>query len=161
MNWKLLVKIRKWRVSISFPFHSGQPFKLWCSDRAVIVPSRASVLQADDDNNESRSYRDHRDHHHYNSPLGQTVPMWTCLDISEQNEDDGRPLLPIFMALDDANAAVTEAVKTDGGKLDDFEVVCLTLSGAIEQLATVPEESPSFHFIPPSTSMQYIEDYLD
>lgn len=89
--------------------------------------------------------------------------MWTCLEISEQCEETGKPLLPIFMALDDANIAVTEAVRAlaDGGKLDDFDVVCLSLSGAIEQLATVPEESPSFHFIPPSTPMEYIEEHLE
>jgi hypothetical protein len=87
--------------------------------------------------------------------------MWTCLEISEQCEETGKPLLPILMALDDANTAITEAVRADGGKLDDFDVVCLSLSGAIEQLATVPEESPSFHFIPPSTPMEYIEEHLE
>ena len=83
--------------------------------------------------------------------------MWACLEISEEM-DNGKPRLPIFMDLEDANAAVKEAVGTHGGKQDELEVVCLSLSGAIEQLATVPEESPSFHFIPPSSSIKYVEE---
>lgn len=127
------------------PFPLGTAFQLWCKDQAVIVPSRASILQAGAPPG--------------TSPIGQKVPMWACLEISEEQEDGKPPKLPIFMALDDANDAVLEAVGADGGKLDDFEVVCLSLSGAIEQLVTIPEESPSFHFIPPSTSMQYIEEF--
>ena len=133
------------------PFPLGTAFKMWVGDSAVIVPSRASILQAGQGESGASSASN-------SSPIGQQVPMWTCLEISEEDEETGRPLLPIFMALDDANAAVTEAVRTDGGKLDDFEVVCLSLNGAIEQLVTVPEETPSFHFIPPSTSMDYIEE---
>mmetsp|Transcript_15675 Transcript_15675/g.27238 ORF Transcript_15675/g.27238 Transcript_15675/m.27238 type:complete len:279 (+) Transcript_15675:184-1020(+) len=126
------------------PFPLGTAFKLWCTDKAVIVPSKASIAQAGAPPG--------------TSPIGQKVPMWACLDISEQL-DDGKPRLPIFMDLNDANEAVREAVGADGGKVDDFEVVCLSLSGAIEQLATVPEESPSFHFIPPTSSMKYVEKY--
>lgn len=126
------------------PFPLGTAFRLWCTDQAVIVPSKASIRQAGAPPG--------------TDPVGQTVPMWACLEISEEM-DDGKPRLPIFMDLEDANAAVMEALGADGGKLDDFEVVCLSLSGAIEQLATVPEESPSFHFIPPSSSMKYIEEY--
>jgi hypothetical protein len=125
------------------PFPLGTAFKLWCTDQAVIVPSQSSIQQAGAPPG--------------TNPIGQTVPMWACLEISEEMED-GKPRLPIFMDLEDANAAVMEAVGADGGKMDDFEVVCLSLSGAIEQLATVPEESPSFHFIPPTSSMKYIEE---
>ena len=126
------------------PFPLGTAFKLWCEDQAVIVPSKASITQAGAPPG--------------TSAVGQKVPMWACLEISEEGED-GKARLPIFMDLNDANAAVSEAVGSDGGKLDEFEVVCLSLSGAIEQLATVPEESPSFHFIPPTSSMKYIEEY--
>jgi hypothetical protein len=126
------------------PFPLGTAFKLWCQDQAVIVPSKASIKQAGAPPG--------------TSPVGQKVPMWACLEISEEGED-GKPKLPIFMDLNDANDAVSEALGADGGKLDEFEVVCLSLSGAIEQLATVPEESPSFHFIPPTSSMKYIEEF--
>lgn len=129
------------------PFPLDQAFKLWCSDNAVIIPSKASILQAGAPAG--------------TNPIGQRVPMWACLEISEEQEEGKPPKLPIFMALDDANAAVLEAVGGDRSKTDDFEVICLSLDGAIEQLVTVPEESPSFAFIPPSKSMQYIEENVE
>jgi len=126
------------------PFPLEQAFKLWCDDKAVIIPSKASILQAGAPAG--------------TNPVGQRVPMWACLEISEEQEGGLPPKLPIFMALDDANAAVMEAVDGDRKKAYDFEVVCLSLDGAIEQLVDVSEESPSFNFIPPSKSMKYIEE---
>ena len=55
--------------------------------------------------------------------------------------------------------AVKAAVEADGGNVDDFEVVALSLNRAVELLASA-EESPAFHFIPPTASMKYIQDYL-
>ena len=129
------------------PFPLEQAFQLWCDDKAVIIPSKASILQAGAPAGTNQ--------------IGQRVPMWACLEISEEQEGGLPPKLPIFMALDDANAAVMEAVGGDRKKVDDFEVVCLSLDGAIEQLVNVPEESPSFHFIPPSKSMKYIEENIE
>jgi hypothetical protein len=126
------------------PFPLGKAFQLWCQDEAVIVPSKEAVLQAGAPPG--------------TNPVGQQVPMFACLEIMEENED-GTGVLPLFMSLEDANAAVKEAVKEDGGKEGDLQVVCLSLSGAVEQLATIPE-SPGFHFIPPSSSMKYISEYL-
>jgi len=131
------------------PFSLGQAFPLWCDDKAVIIPSKASILQAGAPAG--------------TNPIGQKVPMWACLDISEEQEGGLPPKLPIFMCLDDANAAVKEATTaTEGEKTneDKFEVVCLSLDAAIEQLVTEPEESPSFHFIPPSKSLKYIEENI-
>jgi len=127
------------------PFPLGRAFELWCTDQAVIVPSKEAILQAGAPPG--------------TNPVGQQVPMFACLEIMEQNEEDGTGRLPLFMSLDDANEAVKEAVEADGGNADDFDVVCLSLSGAVEQLVTIPE-SPGFHFIPPSTSMKYIAEYL-
>jgi hypothetical protein len=128
------------------PFPLEQAFKLWCNDKAIIIPSKASMLQAGAPAG--------------TNPIGQRVPMWACLEISEEQEGGLPPKLPIFMALDDANAAVMEAVEGDREKADEFEVVCLSLDGAIEQLVSA-EESPSFHFIPPSKSLKYIEENGD
>lgn len=127
------------------PFPLGKAFELWCNDEAVIVPSKEALQQAGAPPG--------------TNPVGQQVPMFACLEIMEENEEDGTGRLPLFMSWDDANQAVQEAVGADGGKAEDFDVVCLSLSGAIEQLVTIPE-SPGFHFIPPSTSMKYIADYL-
>lgn len=126
------------------PFPLGKAFQLWCKDEAVIVPSKQAVMQAGAPPG--------------TNPVGQQVPMFACLEIMEENED-GTGVLPLFMSLEDANAAVKEAVAEDGGRAEDLEVVCLSLSGAVEQLATIPE-TPGFHFIPPSTSMKYISEYL-
>ena len=80
------------------------------------------------------------------------------MEIAEEGPD-GKPRLPLFMALEDANAALAQAVQADGGKVEDFEVVCLSLNRAIDQLAASPE-SNAFRFLPPSKSMKYIQDYL-
>ncbi|VEU39809.1 unnamed protein product [Pseudo-nitzschia multistriata] len=127
------------------PFPLEQAFKLWCGDKAVIIPSKASILQAGAPAG--------------TNPIGQRVPMWACLDIAEEQGEGLPPKLPIFMGLEDANDAVLEAVGGDRAKVDDLEVVCLSLDGAIEQLVTAaPEEAPGFAFIPPSKSMKYIEE---
>jgi len=126
------------------PFPLGKAFQLWAKDQAVIIPSKEAVLQAGAPPN--------------TNPIGQQVPMFCCLEIAEEGPD-GKPKLPLFMALEDANAALQEAVEADGGKVEDFEVVCLSLNRAIDQLATSPE-SAAFRFLPPSKSIQYIRDYL-
>lgn len=126
------------------PFPLGTAYKLWAQDQAVIVPSKEAVLQAGAPPNAN--------------PMGQQVPMFCCLEIAEEGPD-GKPKLPLFMALEDANAALKEAVEADGGKVEDFEVVSLSLNRAVDQLASSPE-SAAFRFLPPSKSMEYIRDYL-
>lgn len=126
------------------PFPLGQAFELWATNKAVIVPSKQSILQAGAAPE--------------TNPIGQKVPLFACMEIMEEGED-GKAKLPVFMSLEDANAALKEAVGADGGEVEDLEVVCLSLSGCIEQLTTVPD-TPAFHFIPPTTSLKYIQDYL-
>ena len=126
------------------PFPLGKAFQLWAQDQAVIIPAKDAVMQAGAPPG--------------TNPIGQEVPMFTCLDIAEEGSD-GKPRLPLFMALEDANAALKEAVGTDGGKVEDFEVVCLSLNRAIDQLAASPESS-AFRFLPPSKSINYIREYL-
>jgi hypothetical protein len=143
-----LVELEKVQVTNKdyklIPFPLNEAFKMWCDDKAVIVPSKASILEAGAPAGTNQ--------------IGQRVPMWACMEISEEQEGGLPPKLPIFMGLEDANAAVLEAVAGDRTKVDDLEVVCLSLDGAIEQLVTVPEETPSFHFVPPSKSIKYIEE---
>ena len=134
------------------PFPLGQAFQMWASDEAVLVPSKQAVLQAGAPPG--------------TNPIGQQVPLFACMEIAEEGED-GTARLPVFLALDDANQAVKEAVSADDGNVstDEFEVVCLSLSGIVGQLATAeqqPNNTPTvgYHFIPPSTSMKYIQEYL-
>jgi hypothetical protein len=146
-----LVELEKAQVNNKdyrlIPFPLNEAFKMWCDDKAVIVPSKASILEAGAPAGTNQ--------------IGQRVPMWACMEISEEQEGGLPPKLPIFMGLEDANAAVLEAVAGDKTKFDDLEVVCLSLDGAIEQLVTVPEETPSFHFVPPSKSIKYIEENIE
>ena len=126
------------------PFPLGNAFQLWAKNEAVIVPSKDSIMQAGAPPG--------------TNPIGQQVPIFACMDIMEEGED-GKGRLPVFLNLEDANNALETAVGQDGGSVDEFEVSCLSLAGIIDQLATVPETS-SFHFIPPSSSIKYIEEYL-
>jgi hypothetical protein len=87
-----------------------------------------------------------------------SVPLFACMEIMQETPD-GKGALPLFMDLEDANAAVDEAVKSDGGSAEDFEVVSLSLNRAVELLATVPD-TPGFQFIPPQSSITHIDDYL-
>jgi hypothetical protein len=64
------------------------------------------------------------------------------------------------MVLEEAQAAMQMALAIDGGDPSDFEVVGLSLNRAVELLATIPE-SPSFQFIPPASSVEYIRAYLE
>lgn len=81
------------------------------------------------------------------------------MEIAQENEK-GKPVLPLFFELDDANDAVKQAVSSDGGNENEFEVVCLNLPEAVSLLANGMEESPSIQFIPPSSSIRHIQDYL-
>jgi hypothetical protein len=126
------------------PFPMGQAFQLWASDQAIIVPSKQAILEAGapPDTN----------------PVGQQVPLFACMDIIQET-DDGKNVLPLFMLLEDANFAMEQAVQADGGDAKDFEVVSLSLGRAVEMLATVPD-TPAFQFVPPSSSVKYIQEYL-
>ena len=81
------------------------------------------------------------------------------MEIAQENEK-GKPVLPLFFELDDANEAVKQAVSSDGGNENDFEVVCLNLPEAVSLLSNGIEESPSFQFIPPASSIRHIQEFL-
>lgn len=128
------------------PFPLGVAFEMWSKDQAVLIPSAASIAQAGAPPG--------------TSPIGQEVPLFACMDIMQETPD-GKGALPLFMVLDEANAAIEEAVQADdeGATSDEFEVVSLSLNRAVELLATVPE-TPAFQFIPPKASLKHIDEYL-
>ena len=135
----------KYEDGRSFQTNEIQNIKvLWVSDQAVIVPNRQAILEAGAPP--------------YTNPVGQSVPLFACMEIAQETPD-GKSLLPLFLERQDAQDAVAEAVLADGGSLDEFEIVSLSLNRAVEILATNPE-STAFHFIPPASSMRYIEKYL-
>jgi hypothetical protein len=127
------------------PFPLGQAFQMWSKDEAAIVPSKQAILQAGAPPG--------------TNPIGQQVPVFVCMDMTEESEDGSGDNLPVFMSVEDANDAVKSAVAEVGGNTDDFEVSIFSLKGIVDLLATEPE-TPPFRFMPSSTSMKYIRDYL-
>jgi hypothetical protein len=91
-------------------------------------------------------------------PYGQQVPFFACLSIMLPT-DDGKGVLPLFMALEDANTAMTEVLETKGGNPEDFEVLPMSLSEAVDILMANPGDQ-NFQFIAPSTSKKYIDEFL-
>jgi hypothetical protein len=126
------------------PFPLGKAFEMWAQDQAVIVPNKEAILQAGAPPG--------------SNPIGQQVPLFACMDIMQANEVGGG-VLPLFMVLEEANTALELALKMDGGDIDEFEIVSLSLQRAVQLLATVPE-TPAFRFMAPDKSLKYINDYL-
>lgn len=112
---------------------------------SVLVPNKNAIIQAGAPP-------------HANA-IGQQVPLFACMEIAQEN-DKGKFVLPLFFELDDANDAVKEAVLHDGGSEKDFEIVGLNLPQAVSLLVNGTKESPAFHFIPPTSSLRHIQDYL-
>ena len=110
----------------------------------MIVPNRQALLEAGAPSDVN--------------PVGQQVPLFACMDIAQETSE-GKSVLPLFLERQDAQDAIAEAVPTDGGHVDEFEIVSLSLNRAVEILATNPE-STAFHFIPPASSMRFVQDYL-
>ncbi|KAL3934430.1 MAG: hypothetical protein SGBAC_009849 [Bacillariaceae sp.] len=137
------------------PFPLGAAFEMWSKDQAVIVPSGKAVQQAGAPPG--------------TNPIGQSVPLFACMEIMQEMEapaEDGTdgtkmvPVLPLFMVLEECNAAVDQAVAADGGTKDEFQVVSLSLTRAVEQVAAVSGAFPGFQVMPPQASIEYINNYL-
>ena len=127
------------------PFPLGKAFQMWAQDEAVIIPSARAIVQAGAPPG--------------SNPIGQQVPLFACMEIMQSDEDGTGAVLPLFMDFEEANAAVSSAVEMDGGDVNDFEVVTLSLQKAVQLLATVPD-TPAFQFVASSKSLRYIEDFL-
>jgi len=127
------------------PYPLGGIFQMWATDGAIIVPNKKSIIQAGAPPNAN--------------PMGQQVPLFACMEIAQENEK-GKPVLPLFFELADAQNAVSQAVSLDGGKEEDFEVVGLNLPEAVSLLANSKEDTTAFQFVPPASSLNHIRDYL-
>eukprot|EP00585_Thalassiosira_rotula_P007449 CAMPEP_0196142442 /NCGR_PEP_ID=MMETSP0910-20130528/11610_1 /TAXON_ID=49265 /ORGANISM="Thalassiosira rotula, Strain GSO102" /LENGTH=254 /DNA_ID=CAMNT_0041403749 /DNA_START=120 /DNA_END=884 /DNA_ORIENTATION=+ len=127
------------------PYPLGGIFRMWAEDSAVIIPNKKSIIQAGAPP--------------MANPMGQQVPLFACMEIAQEDEN-GKPVLPLFFELEDAQNAVSQAVSFDGGKADDFEVVGLNLPEAVSLLTNAKEETTAFQFVPPKSSLEHIRDYL-
>lgn len=125
------------------PFQLGEAFRLSRQGAGILVPSKESLIAAG-------APRDA-------SPVGQELPLFCCMEMAQ--EVDGTAMLPMFMDMASAKAAVAEASKAGGDDGDQLEIVGLSLNKAIEQLVSL--DSPAFMFVPPASSLAHIQAYLD
>jgi hypothetical protein len=129
------------------PYQLGTIFQLWASNEAVIVPNKKAIVSAGAPPTAN--------------PMGQNVPLFACMDMAQENED-GKPVLPLFFELEDAQEALAQAVATDGGDVSEFEIVGLNLPEAVQLLSNANKkaDATAFQFIPPSSSIKHIRDVL-
>jgi len=126
------------------PYPLGQAFELMENDKAIIIPSQTSIEAAGAPSGVS--------------PVGQQIPLFACMEISQQ-DDSGKPSLPLFFEKEEAKEAIDAALEMDGDSGEEFPIQVLSLQRAVQLLATVPE-SPAFTFLPPNKSLNHIKDYL-
>jgi len=73
------------------PFPLGKAFELWAANQAVLVPTKASIVQAGAPSGAS--------------PVGQEIPLFACMEIM-QEQQQGQAVLPLFLSSDEAHQAV-------------------------------------------------------
>ena len=132
------------------PFPLGDAFMMMETGKAVVVPSQKAIEDAGAPKDVS--------------PVGQQVPLFSCMAITQEGRD-GKPLLPLFFVKQEVQDAIDEALEIDGGDGDnkeneEFAITVLSLQRAVQLLATVPE-SPAFNFLPPQKSIKHIKEYLE
>jgi hypothetical protein len=128
------------------PYPLGDVFQMAGEGKAVVIPGQKAIVLAGAPEG--------------TDPLGQQVPLFCCMEIMQEDEN-GAAMLPMFMVKAEAQEAMEEAVKLDGGQMGDvesFEVVSMSLNQAVQLLATVPD-TPAFQFIPPASSVEHIRGY--
>ena len=122
------------------PVGLGTAFPLTCEGKATLVPGMAELQAA-------------------GAPagapaVGQTLPLFACMEMSR--EQDGKPILPLFMSHADCVQAVKQASEADGE--DGLEIVGLSLPSVVDRLSSTTESA--FTFVSPTASSKYITDYL-
>lgn len=127
------------------PFPLGDAFVMMETGKGVIVPSKQAIEDAGAPKDAS--------------PLGQQVPLFACMTITQEGRD-GKPLLPLFFEKQEVQNAIDEALAFDGDDgQDEFAITCISLQKAVELLAT--NQQTAFNFLPPQKSLQHIKEYLE
>ena len=127
------------------PFPLGDAFMMMETGKGVIVPSKQAIEDAGAPKDAS--------------PVGQQVPLFACMTITQEGRD-GKPLLPLFFVKQEVQEAIDEALAFDGdGGQEEFAITCISLQKAVELLST--NQQTAFNFLPPSKSLQHIKEYLE
>jgi hypothetical protein len=89
--------------------------------------------------------------------IGQELPLFACMEMSRETEE-GASELPLFMSIEDCQAAVKEAGKASDRS--DLEIVPLSLPSVVEHLSSNAEGKQEFSFVAPSSSTDHISKYV-
>lgn len=133
------------------PFGVGSAYKLTCEGSAALLPSVADLTAAGAPASVSA--------------MGQPLPLFACMEMSQDSEQGSQPRLPLFMAWSDCAAAVSQATQADSPD-EKLEIVGLSLPSVVDRLSAMKSDGaaaggPAFVFIPPSASTKYILEYLE
>ena len=120
----------------------GSAFKLSCQGTAVIVPSIAELRAA----GAPETLAD---------AIGQEVPMFACMGLRGEGEDEAQKV-PLYMSAADCAAAVEAA---DNASLEIDAI--LSLRSVVEECLELSDPlSGEFCFRAPSGSLQHVESYV-
>eukprot|EP00966_Prymnesium_polylepis_P019755 455410-Prymnesium_polylepis.1 len=101
------------------PVGLGQAYKLTCEAKALLMPGKEQLKVAKGPGGSSW-------------PSSAVVPLFGCLEMS-QPQEDGSPMLPLFLSNEDAEKAVAKATAQMEGEVE-LEIISLPLERAIELL---------------------------
>jgi hypothetical protein len=122
------------------PFPLGEVFEMAAKQMALIIPSQKSIEDAGAPSGMS--------------PLGQQVPLFGCMDMT-QNRPDGTSMVPLFLSMDEAKEAMDMALQAvPDEEKSKFDISVIPLAGAVQMQATRSDKS--FTYVPPTSSMDYL-----
>eukprot|EP00325_Prymnesiales_sp_UTEX-LB-985_P008717 CAMPEP_0174708096 /NCGR_PEP_ID=MMETSP1094-20130205/10442_1 /TAXON_ID=156173 /ORGANISM="Chrysochromulina brevifilum, Strain UTEX LB 985" /LENGTH=228 /DNA_ID=CAMNT_0015906601 /DNA_START=27 /DNA_END=713 /DNA_ORIENTATION=- len=127
------------------PVGVGSAFRLQCEGKAVLLPAQADLAAAGAPPS--------------TSAMGQALPLFACMEMSQEADGGGQPKLPLFMAWADCAAAVSQATQADSPD-ETLEIVGLSLPSVVDRLASMDADDPAFIFIPPTGSKRFIAEYM-
>lgn len=130
------------------PVGLGNAYKLSCEGKALLIPDSREQASAKGPNGEAFP--------------ADALPLFGCLELSQQGEN-GEPCMPLFMTAQDAQDAIAQASayeEQQTGEKPDLKIMVLSLERAVELLITVKGDTPSFRFVPPTSSLLFIQNYL-
>jgi hypothetical protein len=115
-------------------------FEMAAKQMALIIPSQKSIEDAGAPSGMS--------------PLGQQVPLFGCMDMT-QNRPDGTSMVPLFLSMDEAKEAMDMALQAvPDEEKSKFDISVIPLAGAVQMQATRSDKS--FTYVPPTSSMDYL-----
>jgi hypothetical protein len=122
------------------PFPLGEVFEMGVKELAMIVPSQKCIEDAGAPSGMN--------------PMGQQVPLFGCLDMTEDLAD-GTSMVPLFLSMDEAKEAMNMALAdVPEAEKVKFDVTIMPLAGAVQMQASNSDKS--FTYVAPRSSLDYL-----